>query len=428
MTTLPRRALLGTFAAAATAAGLAGCNPNQGGGSSQDLRISWYGGQPVHEGMEGALDAFSQDHPDLQMTTEKAPFDDYWDKLATQVAGGEGPDLIRMSMSWFLEYAERGALLDLESYAGDAIDLTALDEEAGESGRTDDGLFGVGQSSITQATFRNPQLAAEYGLDLPETWAWTDFTEFCREFAETAGPGKYGATDSGGDMQLFGVWARQHGTDLFDGQDLAVEADVIEEWWAMWQELRDDGAVPPPEVTLESSGFEQSQFATLNAVITSGWVQQATFYQPVMPDHPLEVTDVPGLTAGALDGQFLKALDLWCVLSSAKNPDGAAELIDFLLNEPAAATSIGVTLGVPPSQAARDALELPDDSAEGKAIAYVESVRGRTGPPPAPWPTGYGALQGSEFPRFNEAVAFGSSTPAQAAAEFHEFARTALNG
>lgn len=427
MTTLPRRALLGTFAAAATAP-LAACNPTSGGGSSKDLRVSWYGGQPVHEGVEGALDAFSKDHPDLQITEEKAPFADYWDKLATQVAGGEGPDVIRMSMSWFLEYAERGALLDLEPLTGEAIDLSGLDEAAAESGRTADGLFGIGQSSITQATFRNPQLAAEHGLELPETWAWTDFMEFCREFAETAGPGKYGATDGGGDMQLFDVWARQHGTDLFDGPDLAVGAEVIEEWWAMWQELRDDGAVPSPEVTLESTDFENSQFATLNAAITTGWVQQATFYQPVMPDHPLEIGDVPGLTAGALDGQFLKALDLWCVLSSSKNPDGAAQLIDFLLNEPAAAKSIGVTLGVPPSQGARDALDLAPDTAAGKAIAYVESITGRTGPPPAAWPTGYGALQGSEFPRFHEAVAFGSSTPAQAAKEFVEVARTALAG
>lgn len=427
MTTLPRRLLLGT-AAAAAAAPLVSCNPNSTAGSDQDLRVSWYGGQPVHEGVEGALDAFSEDHADLQITEEKSPYDDYWDKLATQLAGGDGPDVVRMSMSWFLEYAERGALLDLEPFVGDALDLTGLDEPAAESGRTQEGLFGVGQSSITQATFRNPQLAAEHGLELPETWAWTDFTEFCREFADAAGPGKYGATDSAGDFQLFDVWARQHGTELFDGQELTVPAEVVEEWWAMWKELRDDGAVPPPEVSQESTGFEQSPFATLDAVITTGWVQQATFFQPVMPDDPLEIADVPGLTAGALDGQFLKSLDLWCVLGVSKNRDRAVELINFLLTDPAAATSLGITLGVPPSQTARDALKLSPDSAAGKATAYVESIQGRTGPPPAAWPTGYGAIQGSEFPRFHEAVAFGSSTPAQAAKDFVEAARAALAG
>ncbi|WP_193105126.1 ABC transporter substrate-binding protein [Brachybacterium sp. FME24] len=424
-TRLSRRSLLAAGGAAA-ALPLAACGPGAKDASA-DLLVAWYGGQPVHDGIDGALTAYREAKPDLPITTQKAAFVDYWDKLATQVAGGQGPDIVRMSMSWLSEYAERGALLDLGDLIGSTIDVSALDEDAAAAGTTTEGQFGIGQSSITQTSFRNPALVQEHGIELPETWDWSDFTEFATGFAEQAGPDMYGTTDAGGDFQLFGVFARQHGTELFDGRSLAVGADVIEEWLVMWQSLRDAGAAPPPELTAESTGFEDSQFAALTAAVTFGWVQQVTFYQPVVPDHPLEVADVPGAAAGDLSGQFVTALDFWSILSSSPRPDDAAALIDFLVTDAAAVSSIGLTLGVPPSSASRDLLDEAADSAASKAMAYVESVAGSTGPPPAPWPQGYGALQGTEFGRLNEDVAFGKATPSAAAASFIEAAAAALS-
>ncbi|APX33736.1 hypothetical protein BH708_14590 [Brachybacterium sp. P6-10-X1] len=424
MTRFTRRSLLAAGGAAA-ALPLAACGPGARDASA-DLLVAWYGGQPVHDGVGGALDAFREEHPDVPVTEQKAAFEDYWDKLATQVAGGQGPDLVRMSMTWLSEYADRGALLDLGDLVGSSIDLADLDEDTAAAGTTAEGRFGIGQSSITQTTFRNPELVEEHGLELPPSWSWDDFTEFATGLAEHAGPGTYGTTDAGGDFQLFEVFARQHGSELFDGQSLAVGTDVIEEWLGMWQSLRDAGAAPPPELTAEATGFENSPFATSEAAVTFGWVQQVTFFQPVMPEHPLEVADVPGATAGDRSGQFVTALDFWSVLSTSARTDDAAAVIDFLLHDPTAITSIALSLGVPPSVRARDLLTEDADPAAARAMAYVEEVTGTTGPPPDPWPKGYGALQGTEFGRLNEDVAFGKTTPSAAAASFVETAAGAL--
>ncbi|GAA1488715.1 ABC transporter substrate-binding protein [Brachybacterium sacelli] len=426
MTRFTRRSLLAAGGAAA-ALPLGACGPGARNASA-DLLVAWYGGQPVHDGVGGALEKYQQEHPDVPVTPQKAAFDDYWDKLATQVAGGQGPDLVRMSMTWLTEYADRGALLDLSDLTGQAIDISGFDEDAATAGTTDDGRFGIGQSSITQTTFRNPHLAQEHGLELPGAWSWQEFTEFATALAEQAGPGTYGTADAGADLQLFEVFARQHGTELFDGQSLAVGTDVIEQWLVMWQDLRDAGAAPPPEITAEATGFENSPFATLNAAVTFGWVQQVTFFQPVMPEHPLEVGDIPGATAGDRSGQFVTALDFWSILSTSARPEDAAAVVDFLVSEPAAITSIGLSLGVPPSATTRDLLGESADSAAGKAMAYVEEVTGTTGAPPGPWPRGYGALQGTEFGRLNEDVAFGRTTASAAAASFVETAASALSG
>ncbi|QOR70851.1 extracellular solute-binding protein [Ruania alkalisoli] len=417
MAHIDRRTFLGVSGAALATTALAACGSG-GDSDGSSLRVAWYGGQPAHEGVEGALDAYSSDHGDISVSTEKAAFGDFWDRLATQVAGGQGPDVMRMSMTYFAEYADRGALLDLSDFVPDVIDTSPLDPDVATSGQLESGLFGIGQSSITHATFQNTTLAEEHGLQIPDQWSWEDFIEFSTAFADAAGPGKYGTTDAGGNFQQFEVWARQHGTDLFDDQGLAVGADIIEEWLVMWAELRASGAAPPPDVTAESSGFETSPLAQLNAAITFGWVQQVAFYQPVIPDHPLRVGAVPGMTAGSLEGQFLKALDFWAVSAESANADRAAEVVNFLLNDERAVTSIGLTLGVPPSESSRELLGVDPDTAEGRAIEYVNAIAGQTGSSPRAWPTGYGELQSTAFPRMNEDVGFGDTTPAEAAAAF----------
>lgn len=112
--------------------------------------------------------------------------------------------------------------------------------------------------------------------------------------------------------------------------------------------------------------------------------------------------------------------------SETANADGAAELIEFLLSDERAVSSIGLTLGVPPSSVSRDLLGLGTDTAEGRAIAYVDAIAGSTGPSPQPWPTGYGELQATAFPSLNEDVGFGDATPAEAAARFIDDAARAL--
>lgn len=414
MAGITRRTLLGFGAAAATAVTLPGCGGGGGEGSSGGLRVAWYGGDPVHKAMDAALAAFGADHGDTKLTTERAAFADYWDKLATQTAGKKSPDVFRMSMSYFSDYAQRKALLDL---SGRSITLDGLDKDVAESGQVDGKLMGIGQSSITHATFRNPQLVAKVGGKLPEQWSWQTFAAFAKDFAAEAGPGSYGTTDAGGNLQIFEVWAREHGPGVFADGKLAVGKDVVEEWFAYWQDLRAAKAAPPADVSAEGGSFETSQLSKGKAPVEFGWVQQLTFYQPLVKDAELLVGAVPGQTPGSLRGQFLKALDFWSVSSSTKDADTAAGLIDFLVNDDRAVKAIGLTLGVPPSKKSRDLIAAQPESAAGRAIAYVEAIEQQVGPSPDPWPKGYGELL-SVFDRLNEDIGFGRTDPAAAAEKF----------
>ncbi|TQM10865.1 ABC transporter substrate-binding protein [Pseudonocardia kunmingensis] len=418
---IDRRGFLGLGAALLAATAVSGCGT---GGSSSGLRVAWYGGAPVHEALDKALAVFSGDHPDAQLASEKAAFNDYWDKLATQAAGGQAPDVFRMSMSYFTEYAKRGALLDL----GEAgIRVGDLDPAVAGSGTVEGSTYGIGQSTITQAAFVNRAQIEALGLAVPQSgWTWEQFAQLARSFAAAAGDGRFGTFDAGGNLEIFDVFARQHGTDTFtaDGA-LGAGRDVLEEWFTFWDGLRRDGAAPPADISAESRTFETSTLVAGRSPVQFGWVQQVTFYQQLMQD-PLDVVAIPAGADGTLSGQFAKALDFWCVSSETGGAERAAQVIDFLVNDDRAIDAIGVTLGIPPSARARDRLAADQGSAAGRAVAFVESVSGQVGPSPAAWPQGYGELQAT-FQRVNEEVGFGQSDPARAAADFADEADRVLS-
>jgi len=418
---LTRRSLL----ALGGAATLAACSAPAAQQASA-MYVSWYGGNPVHKAMQANLDAFGAGHAGLKITSNGVAFGDYWDRLATETAAKGAPDVFRMSMSYFSEYADRGALLDLGQAAESAIRTKDLDPDVFASGRIGDKLYGIGQSSISHAAFRNPELVASVGGTLPKEWDWKQLAEFATGFAGEAGDGKWGVADIGGNLQMFEVYARQHGTDLFGEQGWVVPDEVVADWFAYWQDLRTAKAAPPGNVTAESGDFETSTLAKGTAPINFGWVQQVTFYQPLVTDAALEVAPLPGDVSGSLKGQFLKALDFWCVSARSSAVEVAEQLIDFLVNDPVAIRSTGLLLGVPPSGAARDALGAAADTAEGRAIAYVEAIADKVGPAPGAWPKGYGQLL-TDFTRFNQDIAFNRSTPAKAATDFAAAAKQALS-
>lgn len=436
MSTFNRRSFLG-LAAGGVALAATGCTPGggaspqptaagtPGAGASGSLKVGWYGGAPVHAAMDKVLKGFTAANPAIATSGTGVAFADYWDKLATETAGGSGPDVFRMSMTYFTEYASRGALRDLTADAASTIDASTLDADVRDSGLVGGKLMGIGQSSIAPALFSHGGMLQAAGASVPDEWTWADFQTWVTDFAKNAGPDKWGTTDLGGNFQMFDVFARQEVGNQFDPEGkLLLDQAVVEAWYAMWDGLRRGKAAPPQDVTAAGGTFETNPMSKGQAALTAGWVQQVTFFQPLIADGTVAVSPLPQKVKGDLSGLFVKALDFWCVSATTKAPEAAAALVDHLINDSAATKEIGLLLGVPPTGSARDQLSSAG-GATTAAIDYVEKVTPKAGKAPGPWPKGYGECL-SAFGRANESVGFGQATPAQAAQTFLSEAKAAL--
>jgi len=208
---LPRRDVLrmgGGLAAGLGAGRLLGASPVAAQDTPILLRLAWWGSAERHERTYEAMALFEETHPGITVTSEVATFDGHFDKLAVQTASGEAPDVFQMSGQYILDYAGRGALLDLNQFIPDIIDVSAWDEGTKNLGLIDGVMAGLTIGVDSYAIIFDEEVMAEIGIEMPETMTWDEFATLANEVSAALGEGKYGTEDAGGGYEAFETFVR----------------------------------------------------------------------------------------------------------------------------------------------------------------------------------------------------------------------------
>ncbi|RYE59463.1 MAG: extracellular solute-binding protein, partial [Hyphomicrobiales bacterium] len=136
---IPRRQFLlgSTMLAASGALGLQPAFAQQA-----PLRLTFWGGQDRATRTYAVADMFSAE-AGTEIEGEFIGWDDYWTRLATQVSGGNAPDILQMDYRYIVEYASRNAIAPLDDYLGGTLNLADFDEDQVAGGRVGGKLYGV---------------------------------------------------------------------------------------------------------------------------------------------------------------------------------------------------------------------------------------------------------------------------------------------
>ena len=126
-------------------------------GGQVALRMSTWGNDSRLKLTEEAVTAFEQANPGITVQVENSEFSSYWDKLATQTAGNNAPDVIQMDESYIAAYGGRGALLDLGTQSS-VLDLSAMDAKVLDTGKVNDTLVGAPVGVALFSVGVNPEL------------------------------------------------------------------------------------------------------------------------------------------------------------------------------------------------------------------------------------------------------------------------------
>src|SRR5919112_1373297 len=149
-----RQFLIGGLGAAATSMGLTACGGGSNGGGSSDgsanLQFAWWGNEVRNKNTQAAIDAYTKANPNVKISPQPGEFSSYWDKLATQTAGGQSPDVIQMDMAYIAEYGNRQALLDVSK-----VDVSKFTEGTVDSGKINDQLVGINAGVNSALIFAN---------------------------------------------------------------------------------------------------------------------------------------------------------------------------------------------------------------------------------------------------------------------------------
>ncbi|GIQ67004.1 hypothetical protein PACILC2_55720 [Paenibacillus cisolokensis] len=179
-------------------------NPDQG--EKIAISFAWWGDAKRHEKYNAIADMYEKEHPNVKIERQYGSFNDYWDKLATQTAGGNAPDVIGMHATYVADYAQRGALLELDPYLENkTIDLSDFPEAVREVGKVDGKTVMVAQGVTMTGWAYNAGTLDKLGVQAPEfDWTWDDFHAKAAEIQKAIGasddPDRWAVVDAGGDI------------------------------------------------------------------------------------------------------------------------------------------------------------------------------------------------------------------------------------
>ncbi|MDR0450211.1 MAG: extracellular solute-binding protein, partial [Treponema sp.] len=77
----------------------------QSGGGPLTLRFSYWGGDARIAIYNQIAQRYMEDNPDIRIALEPSSWNDYFNKLSTQVAGSAAPDVISMHPRYMNYYA-----------------------------------------------------------------------------------------------------------------------------------------------------------------------------------------------------------------------------------------------------------------------------------------------------------------------------------
>ncbi len=129
------------------------------------------------DGIKAQIAAFEKEHPDIKVKLEVVPWENYWTKLQTMLAGGNCWDVFAMDTGFYMEdYVIRGAVLDLTPYIErDHIDLSVYPKMVLAIHRFNGRYYSLPRDYDTIALYYNKDAFDKAGLKYPdESWTWTD--------------------------------------------------------------------------------------------------------------------------------------------------------------------------------------------------------------------------------------------------------------
>jgi multiple sugar transport system substrate-binding protein len=207
-----RRSLLAGLAALGVAATLPACSPGAATSAEGPVRFTFWGPDFYQQLTRQMVAGFTEAHPDIQVSTEPAEWSGYWDRLATQVAANDEPDVINMDGKYLSEYAGRGALADLEQLEG--LDLSGIAASDLDAGRVNGVLNAVSTGQNAWVVVVNPDLFAKAKVELPDdsTWTWDDFSRIATTISASGAATGFSGGGSYADLTIF---LRQRAEDLW---------------------------------------------------------------------------------------------------------------------------------------------------------------------------------------------------------------------
>ncbi|MFA9557860.1 extracellular solute-binding protein [Evansella sp. AB-rgal1] len=381
-------------------------------GDQIELRIAWWGGQERHDRTLEIIEIYEDRNPHIKITPEYSGFDGYFDRLSTQFAAGNAPDIIQYGGN-LNDYVSRDVVLPLDQFVGNELDISLHDSTMLEAGTFDGTLYGVTLGTNAWGILLNKTLFEEAGVALPdENWTWEDFIDITVALTENldgiAGTEYF-------DHNGFGIFVDQKGKVLHEEGVLGIDEQDVVDWYQLWEDIRATGSVVAPEIQAASSTTPEQSMIVAREVAMQlipsnqlGAFRNATQDELVFNIHPL----MDGRSGVALrPSQFMAGY------SETEHPEEVAKFLDYMVNDLEATAILGNDRGAPVNSEVRENLIAVASETDSAIFAYIDLVSRTSDSPYVPNLPGYNETE-ALFKTTSEEIAFGMTSVADGAERY----------
>ncbi|GAA4417362.1 sugar ABC transporter substrate-binding protein [Georgenia halophila] len=317
-----RTALGGLVALSLTACGSFG-----GGGENTeeatpegDGTISFwhYYADPHGIPLTNVLEAYDEDHDEVEIDVRHIPFPDFNRTLQQAAATGEVPDIALINAFDTHAMAEAGIIEDLSDRVEKWGEEDAYYETSWATTQVDGSTYGIPHVADDYAVYYNQDLLDEAGVEPPETWA-----EMEQAAAELSEHTSHGIAICGreGAEGATGILLRT----LAAGGSLEQFSDGGPEALGSFQTMVDNGGLSQGFLTW-SEEDAKNQFATGQAAMM---INSATYVNILREEAPDLNWDVVPMPTDEVSRTFLSAENL-AIGAGSGDADAAWDLIAHL--------------------------------------------------------------------------------------------------
>ncbi|MEQ4714858.1 sugar ABC transporter substrate-binding protein [Nonomuraea sp. B19D2] len=384
----------------------------EGANGEVKLRFSYWGSAARQQMTQEVIKKFEAKHPNIDIEEEFTDFGNYYETLATKVAGGEAPDVITLEIRGLREYADRGTLSDLAS----KVNTADIDGKVLATGAVDGKQYAIPTGVNAWSLVVDPKAIKDAGQELPDDtmWTWEQYVDLAAKITARTGGKVYG-TQQSFNPAFLQIFAAQRGESFYKGNKIGISPSTLKAWWAVHRKLINTKGSPEAakSVELGALGEDRSLFATGTGAMGMWWSNQlgAIAKKSGKNVDLLRMPKLPGATTG---GMFLQPAMFYTASSKSEHAAEAAKFIDFMINDPEAGQVILSDRGLPASSKVLAAVRDKLPETDKKTLAFLDKIKGELTDAPAAPPKHASAIE-NILKRYTNEVLFLRMSPDDAA-------------
>ncbi|NED99909.1 ABC transporter substrate-binding protein [Phytoactinopolyspora halotolerans] len=377
MSTMDRRTFLKTTGAGALGATalLSACGSDDGSapGGPTSVRYAWWGNNIRQQNYTTALELFQEEHPDITIETEFAEYTAFQERMTTQMAARDVPDIFWIASAQVMTYEKNGLYRSLEGL--DALDLSDFSDQDIEFFKLNGELNTMPHGSFVPVVRYNQTYLEEDGYELPgdADWTWENLADFLIDYNDNNPNGRRGLPYDADHDISFEAWLRQHGQQLWteDGE-MGFDAEALAGWFEWWERLRTAGAA----LSISEQDGIGPDWAEVGerVLVKFGSSNHIIDEAQVFPDSTFKLRPAPAIPDAAAGHKFIyyPRLAVYQGIDDAQ-AQAAASVVSFNINSVDFLKTVGLTMGAPPNpRLLQEAYEFASDD-EQEMLAVVES-------------------------------------------------------